>query len=86
MLLSKIWLLRSAKLDSIADDIRADKFSFDQAASVLSHDKDTRNNHGLMPNPENATSKFEMQQLPQEIGQGGRQTKRRRNIQSLHDG
>ncbi|MCP3895692.1 MULTISPECIES: peptidylprolyl isomerase [Bacteroides] len=57
----------SAKLDSIADDIRADKFSFDQAASVLSHDKDTRNNHGLMPNPENATSKFEMQQLPQEI-------------------
>ena len=57
----------SAKLDSIADDIRADKFTFDQAAAALSHDKDTRNNHGLMPNPENATSKFERQQLPQEI-------------------
>ena len=57
----------SAKLDSIADDIRAGKFTFDEAASVLSHDKDTRNNHGLLPNPETATSKFEMQQLPQEI-------------------
>lgn len=57
----------SQKLDSIADDIRANKFTFDEAASVLSHDKDTRNNHGLMPNPETATSRFEMQQLPQEV-------------------
>lgn len=57
----------TAKLDSIADDIRANKFSFDEAASVLSQDKDTRNNHGLMPNPHTATSKFEMQELPQEI-------------------
>ena len=56
-----------SKLDSIADDIRASKFTFDAAASILSHDKDTRNNHGLMPNPETSTSKFEMQQLPQEI-------------------
>ena len=57
----------TAKLDSIADDIRASKFTFDEAASVLSQDKDTRNNHGLMPNPHTATSKFEMQELPQEI-------------------
>lgn len=57
----------TTKLDSIADDIRASKFTFDEAASVLSHDKDTRNNHGLMPNPHTATSKFEMQELPQEI-------------------
>lgn len=57
----------TAKLDSIADDIRASKFTFDEAASVLSQDKDTRNNHGLMPNPNTATSKFEMQELPQEI-------------------
>ncbi len=56
-----------ARLDSIADDIRNNKFSFEDAASVISHDKDTRNNHGLMPNPETATSKFEMQDLPQEI-------------------
>lgn len=57
----------TAKLDSIADDIRGSKFTFDEAASVLSQDKDTRNNHGLMPNPRTATSKFEMQELPQEI-------------------
>lgn len=56
-----------ARLDSIADDIRKNKFSFDEAASIISHDKDTRNNHGLMPNPQTNTSKFEMQQLPQEI-------------------
>ncbi|KAA6347544.1 Foldase protein PrsA 3 [termite gut metagenome] len=56
----------NAKLDSIANDIRRNKFTFEDA-SILSHDKDTRNNHGLMPNPHNGTSKFEMQQLPQEI-------------------
>ena len=39
-----------ARLDSIADDIRVGKFSFDDAAAALSHDKDTRNNHGLMVN------------------------------------
>lgn len=57
----------NARLDSIADDIRNNKFSFDEAASVLSHDKDTRNNHGLLPNPNSNTSKFEMQELPPEI-------------------
>ena len=56
-----------ARLDSIADDIRNGKFSFEEAASVLSQDKDTRNNHGLLPNPNNNTSKFEMQELPPEI-------------------
>ena len=56
-----------ARLDSIADDIRNNKFTFEQAASVLSQDKDTRNNYGLLPNPNNNTSKFEMQELPPEI-------------------
>ena len=54
----------NARLDSIADDIRNNKFTFEDAASVLSQDKDTRNNHGLLPNPNNNTSKFEMQELP----------------------
>ena len=57
----------NARLDSIADDIRNNKFSFEEAASLLSHDKDTRNNYGLLPNPNNNTSKFEMQELPPEI-------------------
>lgn len=56
-----------SRLDSIADDIRNQKFSFEEAASVLSDDKDTRNNHGLLPNPNNNTSRFEMQDLPPEI-------------------
>lgn len=64
----------TVRLDSIADDIRSSKFTFEDAASILSHDKDTRNNHGLMPNisinrnsPRFNTSRFEMQELPQEI-------------------
>jgi len=56
-----------AKLDSISNDIRNNKFSFDEAATVLSFDKDSKNNHGLMPNSQTGTSRFEMQQLPQEI-------------------
>lgn len=56
-----------ARLDSMANDIRLNKFTFEEAASVLSHDKDTRNNYGLLPNPQTNTSKFEMQELPPEI-------------------
>lgn len=54
-------------LDSIADNIRNAKYSFEQAAYYISDDKSTRLNNGLMPNPYDNTSKFEMQQLPQEI-------------------
>lgn len=56
-----------ARLDSVANDIRSNKFTFDQAASVISHDKETRNNNGLMANSRTSTSKFEMDQLPQEV-------------------
>lgn len=55
------------RLDSIADDIRSAKFTFEDAALHISQDKDTRNNHGLLPNPETGTSRFEMQELPQDI-------------------
>lgn len=56
-----------AHLDSIADDIRSEKFSFENAALYLSDDKDSKNNNGLMPNSETGTSRFEMGQLPQEV-------------------
>ncbi|MBQ4622588.1 MAG: peptidylprolyl isomerase, partial [Bacteroidaceae bacterium] len=56
-----------ARLDSIADDIRAGKFTFEDGATRISSDKDTRMNHGLLPNANTGTSKFEMQELPQEI-------------------
>jgi len=58
------------RLDSIADDIRKEKFTFEDGASWISEDKDTRNNHGLMTNqkykPEGGvimTSRFEMGEL-----------------------
>ena len=59
------------RLDSIADDIRAEKFTFENAASMLSDDKDTRNNKGLMSNSDpqtgRITSRFKMQDLPPEV-------------------
>lgn len=55
------------RLDSVANDIRKAKFTFEQAASVISQDKDSRNNNGIMPNSNSGTSKFEMDQLPQEV-------------------
>ena len=57
------------RLDSVANDIRNGKFTFEEAASVLSDDKDTRNNYGLMSNvtQEGRTSKFRLQDLPAEV-------------------
>ena len=60
-----------ARLDSVADVIRNGKISFEESVVLISDDKETRNNHGLLPkiDPESgsATSKFEMQELPSEI-------------------
>lgn len=56
-----------AKLDSIRNDIINGEFSFEEAVTALSQDKDTRNNHGLMVNPNTGISRFEMADLPQEI-------------------
>jgi peptidyl-prolyl cis-trans isomerase SurA len=61
------------KMDSLYLDLHTKKFPFEEAATFVSYDKDTRNNKGLMvnQNPESAyanTSEFEMHELPQEIG------------------
>ncbi len=64
-----------ARLDSIVLDIKAEKFTFEDAASLLSDDKDSRNNRGLMfnvtANPATGermrTSRFRMAELPTEI-------------------
>ena len=73
-----------SRLDTIADAIRAnvvpemirsqlvtvpDHFSFEDAVSVFSDDKDTRNNRGLMANRSEAgqTSRFQLQDLPAEV-------------------
>lgn len=57
------------KLDSLATDIRANKLAFEEAATYMSDDKDTRNNHGLMSfnSEDGRTSKFQMKDLPTEV-------------------
>ena len=46
-----------------------EKFTFEDAVSVFSDDKDTRSNHGLMANTSESghTSRFRMQDLPQDV-------------------
>ena len=56
-----------SRLDSIADDIRNGKFTFDEGATAISMDKDTRANFGIMSNPNTLGSRFEMSELPQEV-------------------
>ncbi|MBR5655244.1 MAG: peptidylprolyl isomerase [Prevotella sp.] len=58
-----------ARLDSIADDIRDGKFTFEEGATFISDDKDTKNNHGLMSNvsEEGRSSRFQMKDLPMEV-------------------
>ena len=57
------------RLDSIANDIKAGKFTFDEATMIISDDKETKNNHGLMTNVQGQarTSRFAMRELPSEI-------------------
>ena len=58
-----------ANLDSVANEIKAGKYTFEEVATYLSDDKDTRNNRGLMANrTENSqTSRFRLQDLPAEV-------------------
>ena len=57
------------RLDSIRTDIVDGKFPFEAGASLISDDKDTRNNYGLMANvtQEGRTSRFKMADLPAEV-------------------
>lgn len=58
------------KLDSISAEIKEGKFTFDDGATYISDDKDTRNNRGIMSNPTDdgkRTSRFEMKDLPTEV-------------------
>jgi peptidyl-prolyl cis-trans isomerase SurA len=64
-------------LDSLVTDITNNKFSFDEAATFVSDDKDTRSNKGLMVNSTEMgrTSKFRMQDLPTEVARAVEQLK-----------
>ena len=56
-----------AHLDSIAEDIRTQKISFENAVLFASDDKDSRNNHGILTNTKKdtgeRTTRFEMDEL-----------------------
>lgn len=55
------------RLDSISTDIKDEKFTFDEAVSVISQDKDTRNNYGIMYNRNTASSHFSFEELPVDV-------------------
>lgn len=54
-------------LDSIAAEINKGLYTFDECVSVVSYDKDTRNNYGLLFDEETGLSKYEMKDLPTEV-------------------
>ena len=56
------------RLDSVRSDILAGKHTFDQMALYISQDKDSRNNNGNMLNEKTHSSRFEMADLPAEVG------------------
>lgn len=58
-----------ARLDTIREDINKGIFTFEAGASEISHDKETRNNNGVMFYNEQGMShsKFELQNLPVEV-------------------
>lgn len=57
-----------ARLDSVRSDILAGKNTFEQMALYISQDKDSRNSGGNMLNEKNHSSRFEMADLPAEVG------------------
>ncbi len=54
------------RLDSIVTDVRGGKLTFEEAVK-FSEDKNTRKSLGLMSNEETLSSRFELQDLPQEV-------------------
>lgn len=56
------------KLDTLRSQIVNEHLgTFEEAARVVSQDKDTRNSRGVMVNSANGTTRFEMSELPQEV-------------------
>ena len=56
------------RLDSVRNDITSGKHTFEEMALFISQDKDSRNNNGNMLNEKNHSSRFEMADLPAEVG------------------
>ena len=54
-------------MDSLRTDIEDKKFTFEEAVTFISQDKDTRNNRGRMINSNTGSTRFQMDELPQEV-------------------
>lgn len=69
----------NAKLraDSVLKAIKEKEVSFENAVTLYSVDKSTKNSEGLMTNMKTGSSRFEMQDLPAEVG---------RNVYKLSEG
>jgi len=57
-----------SRLDSVRTDIVSGKKPFEEMALFISQDKDSRNNNGNMLNEKTHSSRFEMADLPAEVG------------------
>lgn len=55
------------RLDTLRNQIRGGKISFEDATQFVSQDKDTKNNKGIMVNSATGNVQFEMKDLPSEI-------------------
>ncbi len=56
------------RLDTLRSEIvNNHRGTFEDAARLVSQDKDTRNSRGVMVNEHNGTTRFEMSDLPQEV-------------------
>ncbi len=55
------------RLDSLATLIRKNEIGFEQAATMFSYDKNSRNNGGLAINPNTMSSKFAVEELDGDI-------------------
>jgi len=55
------------KLDSISNLLRLDSLTFKAAALRFSEDEQSKFNDGIMVNPMNSSTKFELDELPQEM-------------------
>src|SRR5665811_735617 len=57
----------NTRLDSLANLIRNEEISFEQAAIMFSFDKNTKNNGGIAINPNTMSSKFAVEELDPDV-------------------
>jgi len=55
------------RLDSLANHIRKNEITFEEAATIFSFDKNTRNNAGMVTNPNSMSTKFSAEELDPDV-------------------